>query len=230
MIAARIPKVVQPGVSPRGMRSSPLLHLVIGLVLCVGCGGGRPRGTHEGGNAWTRRETSPSHAKDGETPSLARESPREAAAEAGPAPSDLIPTELAVRMEPRIFFVTDSTEMVGQGSPILDAVAMTLSTNPEIERVAVIGHSDIRPPHIHALARARAERVVQALVERGVAPERLEVYEAGASHPLARGTGEAALARNRRVELSVLRMGGVELRRWDARRQRVVDVRADAPR
>lgn len=150
--------------------------------------------------------------------------------EAGPAPSDLIPTELAVRMEPRIFFATDSTEMVGLGSPILEAVATTLSTNPEIERVAVIGHSDLRPPHLHALARARAENVVRALVERGVSPERLEVYEAGASHPLARGASEAALARNRRVEFSVLRLGGVELRRWDARRQRVVDVRADAPR
>lgn len=135
-----------------------------------------------------------------------------------------------MRMEPRIFFTTDSTEMVGHGSPILDAVATTLSTNPEIERVAVIGHSDIRPPHLHALARARAQSVVQALVARGVAPERLEVYEAGASHPLARGTSEAALARNRRVEFSVLRMGGVELRRWDARRQRIVDVRVDAPR
>ena len=212
---------MQPGVSPRGMRSSPRLHLVIGLVLCVGCGGARPRGTHD---------TSPGHAKDGETPSQARESQRQAAAEAGPAPSDLIPTELAVRMEPRIFFTTDSTEMVGHGSPILDAVATTLSTNPEIERVAVIGHSDIRPPHLHALARARAQSVVQALVARGVAPERLEVYEAGASHPLARGTSEAALARNRRVEFSVLRMGGVELRRWDARRQRIVDVRVDAPR
>lgn len=224
---------MQPGVSPRGMRSSPLRHLVIVLFLCVGCGGARSRGTHEVGGAGAPRSRSPSHAKDGESPSQAREddeSQRQAAVEAGPAPSDLIPTELAVRMEPRIFFATDSTEMVGLGSPILEAVATTLSTNPEIERVAVIGHSDLRPPHLHALARARAENVVRALVERGVSPERLEVYEAGASHPLARGASEAALARNRRVEFSVLRLGGVELRRWDARRQRVVDVRADAPR
>lgn len=230
MIATRA-KVTQIRVSPRDMRSSSgLLHVALGIILSVGCGGARRHGTHEAGNVATRRERSPSHAKDGDSPSEARgdESQRQAAV--GAAPARVIPTDLAVSLEPRIFFTTDSTEMVGHGSPILEAVAMTLSTNPEIERVAVIGHSDIRPPHLHALARARAESVVRALVARGVAPERLEVYEAGASHPLARGTSEAALARNRRVEFSVLRIGGVELRRWDARRQRVEDVRIDVPR
>ena len=81
---------------------------------------------------------------------------------------------------------------------------------PDINWVMrVDGHTDARPiatsqfPSNWALSAARAIAVVQALVARGVPPQRLAAAGFGEYQPLDLGTTEDAYARNRRIELKL---------------------------
>lgn len=71
----------------------------------------------------------------------------------------------------------------------------------------VDGHTDKRPIHTDefpsnwALSTARATAVVRFLIEQGVPPDRLAAAGFAEYQPVDSGTDDAALARNRRIEL-----------------------------
>ena len=69
--------------------------------------------------------------------------------------------------------------------------------------VAIVGHSDNQGTLVLnlELSRQRAEAVMQALVERGISPERMEAHGLGYLAPLASNATEGGRAANRRVEL-----------------------------
>jgi chemotaxis protein MotB len=73
----------------------------------------------------------------------------------------------------------------------------------------VDGHTDIRPINTSdfqsnwELSAARAISVVQYLIARGVAPNRLVAAGFGENQPLVTGNSDAALAQNRRIELKL---------------------------
>ncbi len=80
-----------------------------------------------------------------------------------------------------ISFVANTSELAPASTPILDAVAHTLHGNPSITLLEVRGHSDWSEPdprHRAELSIRRAEAVVAALVDRGIAPARLSAYGA----------------------------------------------------
>ena len=82
----------------------------------------------------------------------------------------------------------------------LDDVAQRMSGDPRA-RVIVIGHSDSRET-TSGIAQRRADAVRDYLVkERSIEGTRIEVRSAAATKPLDTGTGSAALASNRRVEI-----------------------------
>jgi outer membrane protein OmpA-like peptidoglycan-associated protein len=58
------------------------------------------------------------------------------------------------------------------------------------------------------LSGLRAQAVVQALIDRGVAPQRLVAHGYGESKPLCTEHVEACWAKNRRVELKIVRRAG----------------------
>ncbi len=107
----------------------------------------------------------------------------------------------------KIYFETDSAVIQERSYPIIDAVAATLNGNPQITLVEVQGHADERGDDDYniRLTRDRAASVVEALVQRGVARERLRSAGYGERCPVDPRSNPAAWERNRRVEFKILR-------------------------
>ena len=114
-----------------------------------------------------------------------------------------------------VLFPSGSATMNPQGLATLVPLANAIKTLEgqipnEIEWVLrVDGHTDVRPintaefPSNWELSSARALSVVQFLITRGVAPKHLVAAGFGQFQPLDRKTSEAALRRNRRIELKL---------------------------
>lgn len=106
----------------------------------------------------------------------------------------------------KIYFETDSAVIMQRSYPIIDAVAATLNGNPQITSVEVQGHADERGDDDYniRLTRDRAASVVEAVVQRGVARERLRSAGYGERCPVDPRSNAEAWERNRRVEFKIL--------------------------
>ena len=89
--------------------------------------------------------------------------------------------------------------------PRLDRIAAVLVEFPEL-KVRVEGHTDStgRDETNMVLSQQRAEAVLGALVERGIAAERLTAAGLGKAKPIASNETQAGRSQNRRVEIYVL--------------------------
>ena len=102
-----------------------------------------------------------------------------------------------------IFFDTGKAELKAESAPALAEVGKLLAKQPGL-KLFVVGHTDTvgTPESNLALSQARAEAVLQALVQsHGVAAARLRPFGAGPFAPVASNDAEAGRAQNRRVEL-----------------------------
>lgn len=121
-------------------------------------------------------------------------------------------TEICIH-EP-VLFAFGSSEILPASAALLAQVAQILRDNPDIEILTVDGHTDARglPEYNRALSEQRAAAVRTWLIDKeGVAPERLVSHGYGKDHPIAPNDNEDNRAKNRRVELHVLRRNGVDL-------------------
>lgn len=106
-------------------------------------------------------------------------------------------------------FASGSATLTAPARAALADVAARLKARPGV-RVEVAGHGDDRGGRAYNLdlSRRRAEAVRDGLVALGVPAAALTARGYGATDPLAAGDGDAARARNRRVELRILGMNG----------------------
>jgi chemotaxis protein MotB len=114
-----------------------------------------------------------------------------------------------------VFFAPSQANLEVEGKTELDKIAAALSVlerdiPPDIPWVLrVDGHTDQRPiatpqfPSNWALSSARAIAVVQHLIAKGVAPQRLVAAGFGEFQPLDLGQSDEAFRRNRRIELKL---------------------------
>jgi OmpA-OmpF porin, OOP family len=125
---------------------------------------------------------------------------------AAPVTELAIVSDRIVVLEP-IRFLVGAPELDPSSSTLLDRIAALIQAHPELGRVAVDGHTDGRgnPLANLALSRRRAVSVMNALIERGVDPRRLEARGFGPTRPIAEETTEEGRAKNRRVEFVVRR-------------------------
>ncbi|WP_173795204.1 OmpA/MotB family protein [Frondihabitans sp. 762G35] len=106
------------------------------------------------------------------------------------------------------FFDSNSADLSGMARQVMDAIAPVLKTAGH--EVSVEGHADSRDsaapyPTNWELSAARATGVLRDLVERGgISPVQIQSVGYGSSRPLAAGTSDADLAKNRRVDIVVL--------------------------
>jgi outer membrane protein OmpA-like peptidoglycan-associated protein len=107
----------------------------------------------------------------------------------------------------QIKFANDSDVIEPPSFRIVDEVAAVLRDNPGIELVRIDGYTDDRGPAARNqdLSGRRATRVRKALIERGIAPPRLEAQGYGPAGPIATNTTEAGRLANRRVEFIIVR-------------------------
>lgn len=114
-----------------------------------------------------------------------------------------------------LLFPSGSAELQPEARARLDRLAQTLrevvaEIPSSIDWVLRIdGHTDRRPIHTDRfpsnweLSTARAVAIVKHLVTAGIPPQRLAATGFGEFHPLDPGSDEAALARNRRIEIQL---------------------------
>ena len=104
-----------------------------------------------------------------------------------------------------IDFVSSSSELATGAAPQLDAI-VELSVECGFLVLEVTGHTDASGSEDLnvALSRARAESVVDYLVTRGLARDRLIADGVGSAEPIATGSGRRARRQNRRVEFRFL--------------------------
>ncbi len=107
----------------------------------------------------------------------------------------------------QILFETDSAEILPQSFNVLDAVAAAINGNPRVTLVEVQGHADERAADDYniRLTRDRAAAVVEGLVQRGVARERLRSAGYGERCPADLRHNARAWEANRRVLFKILR-------------------------
>lgn len=99
-------------------------------------------------------------------------------------------------------FDTDSQVIRQDSRPAVEEVVKLMQGEPGL-KLRVEGHTDATgdAAHNRKLSLARAQSVVQAIVDQQIAAERLSAVGKGPDQPLADNSSEAGKAKNRRVEL-----------------------------
>src|SRR5690606_15728070 len=111
-------------------------------------------------------------------------------------------------LQRKVFFELDRADLKVESLKVLDALVEVLQQHPEIRKLRVEGHTDVRGSERHnlELSQARAEAVVAYLVRSGVEAHRLEARGFGESEPLQQGDTEEVHATNRRVEFHIVEL------------------------
>ena len=101
-----------------------------------------------------------------------------------------------------IYFDTAKSDLKPESQPAIDEIVKLLTNNAAL-RVGIVGHTDMvgEAAMNLKLSSARAQSVIAALVQRGIAAHRLVPFGAGPWAPVASNKTDEGRAKNRRVEL-----------------------------
>jgi outer membrane protein OmpA-like peptidoglycan-associated protein len=114
-----------------------------------------------------------------------------------------------IRLNQSIAFELSGATLLPESEAILEQVRLLLEKNPQIEAIAVEGHTDGTgsASQNQKLSERRAQSVVRWLQSHGVAAARLSARGCGSTHPLGDDASEEARSKNRRVELHIIEPG-----------------------
>ena len=101
-----------------------------------------------------------------------------------------------------VYFEYDRYDLKNESKAVLSQKAAVMKQYPQL-RVTIEGHCDERGTEEYnlALGERRARAAYEYLLNLGVNPNQMEMVSYGKLHPAVMGTGEAAWAKNRRVEV-----------------------------
>ena len=104
-----------------------------------------------------------------------------------------------------LHFATNKTRILPISEEALNDLYMYLARNPQV-RIKIIGHTDNvgKDEANQKLSDGRAKAVRDDLIERGIAPERIEAEGRGESQPIDTNDTEEGRQNNRRVEIEIL--------------------------
>lgn len=101
-----------------------------------------------------------------------------------------------------IHFDTGKAVIKPEHQPVINEIAALLNQSPGL-RLTIEGHTDNvgDPSSNKTLSEERAAAVLQAVVQQGIAADRLQAVGYGQEKPIADNSSDAGRAKNRRVEL-----------------------------
>ncbi len=101
-----------------------------------------------------------------------------------------------------IYFDTGKASLTSNSAPQLAEIAKMLKADGSL-KVLVVGHTDNQGELAYNvdLSKRRAEAVIQALAQQGIAATRLTAQGVGMAAPVANNDNEEGRAKNRRVEI-----------------------------
>ena len=104
-----------------------------------------------------------------------------------------------------MFFASNRTRILSSSEKSLNDLYMFLQRNPEV-RIKIMGHTDSvgKDKANQKLSEGRANAVRDDLIERGIAPERIEAIGYGESRPIDTNDTEEGRQNNRRVEIEIM--------------------------
>ncbi len=110
-------------------------------------------------------------------------------------------------LDDRVHFWTNSAKLRPASYPLLERVADVIRQNPTYVHIEVQGHTDERGSEAfnQRLSQGRAESVMEFLISKGIAKDRLTAKGFGFSKPLVDKKSERAWFMNRRVEFTITR-------------------------
>jgi outer membrane protein OmpA-like peptidoglycan-associated protein len=113
-------------------------------------------------------------------------------------------TEIVILQQVQFDFAKATIRPVS--NPLLDEVAGVLKDHPEILKVEVQGHTDNKGARAYnlKLSQSRADAVMNALIQRGVAPDRMQAKGYGPDVPITDNRTEVGRQQNRRVQFQIL--------------------------
>jgi outer membrane protein OmpA-like peptidoglycan-associated protein len=105
-----------------------------------------------------------------------------------------------------VFFATGKDTILSKSFPVLNAVADALKAEPEVKKVMIEGHTDNKGKASKnmELSDRRARSVMNYLIGKGVAADRLDAQGYGDSKPVASNKTSNGRAANRRVEFHIV--------------------------
>lgn len=122
-----------------------------------------------------------------------------------PEPAPAPPEKGVVVVMHNLYFATNASTILSKSEEGLQDLYKMLSESPEV-RILITGHTDdVGSERFNLiLSEKRAKSVKDALVQRGIEAERIEIVGKGESEPVAPNDTEEGRAENRRVEFEVL--------------------------
>lgn len=131
--------------------------------------------------------------------------PKKAEPEPAPMPVNTCQKDFTVTLAGQsIGFKTNKTEINQASQELINRLAEIAKACPDA-KIEVSGHTDSRgsASYNQSLSEGRASAVVDGLVSRGVAKNRLRAVGYGESRPIADNKTKQGLAKNRRIEFKV---------------------------
>lgn len=116
-------------------------------------------------------------------------------------------TPKEIKLRETVHFQHDSADILPDSMAIVEEIAEVMNKNEKIALVEIQGHTDNTgsAPYNLRLSQERAEAVKEALMRLGVAGSRLTAKGYGQEKPLLPNVSDANRARNRRVQLMILK-------------------------
>lgn len=118
----------------------------------------------------------------------------------------IVVTQQEIEIKDQILFALNKADINPKSFAMLDEIAAVLIANPKI-KVAIEGHTDNlgNPENNKKLSQARADSVMNYLIKKGVAAERLTAEGFGQERPVADNNTKQGREANRRVEFHIVK-------------------------
>ena len=111
-----------------------------------------------------------------------------------------------IEINEKVMFEFNKAAIKMESHGLLKEVAEVISSNPQLEKIRVEGHtdSDGSDKYNKKLSRKRAKAVKQFLVDAGIDPAKLEAVGYGEERPIADNATDEGKEKNRRVEFNII--------------------------